>query len=179
MADPVSVYPPSPSIEPIKAVGQVLMSELSLTAGQIMLGLENWVVPKDRGMYIALFYGTEEVVGNNNGVDVDSAGNFVEVQESVMLHHIDLDVMSFDSSARTGKEKVLWALGSQAAQAAMEKYGMRFATTPSSFVPVPSLETTKWLNRFRSTFAVNALHRNSKIVPYYDSLATPKLVINP
>lgn len=177
MADPL--YPPSPLAEPIKVVASVLSRQIGLTKGQLMVGLENWRIPKDRGLYVALFYGPEEVVGNNSTTGLDSAGNFVEVQEAAMLHHIDVDVMSFGDAARTGKEKVLWAIGSQAAQAAMETYGMRLGSTPSSFVPIPTLEPSKWLNRFRSTFAVYALHRNVNIVQYYETLAGPQVTFNP
>lgn len=175
MPDPIL---PSPVIEPIKAIANILQAELGLANGQIMIGLENWVIPKNEGMYIALYYGNEEVIANYNGSSLNELSEFVEVQEAVMLHHIMIDVMSFDSSARIGKEKVVWALGSIAAQQAMEVYGMSFATTPSPFSSVPSLEETKWLNRFQSIFAVNALHRNVKPAEYYDTFDPPEVTFD-
>lgn len=168
-----------PSVEPIKVVAMILQSEMGLNDGQIMLGLENWEIPKNTGLYIALLYGPEQVVGNNNYNSVDSQGAFSEVQDAVMLHEIDIDVMSFDSSARTRKEAVLWAIQSYYAQSLMELYQMRLAATPGSFTPILTMEETKQLNRFKITITVNALHRNVKTSPFYDSLQPVDLVENP
>ena len=169
--------PNAPLLEPIKVVANILQAELALPVGQIMLGLENWPIPKNTGMYIALTYGPETTIANNNTNAVEG-GVFKEVQEAVMLHTIEIDVMSFDDSARVGKEKVLWALASYAAQEAMELYDMRIASTPASFLAIPSLEETKILNRFKTSFTVNALHRNVKIVPYYDTLGALTTIPN-
>jgi hypothetical protein len=171
--------PPTPSIEPIKLLAQVIQTGMGLPSGQIMLGLENFLIPKNTGLYVALLYGPDEVVGNVNDNSVDSEGNYLEVQSTAMLHHVDVDVMSFDSSARLQKEQVLWAIKSYQAQQAMEKYQMRIASTPSAFLPIQTLEETKQLNRFRITVAVYALHSNTIQTPYYSQLQTVQLVENP
>lgn len=168
-----------PSVEPIKVIAMVLQQEMGIPEGSIMLGLENWNIPTDVGLYVSLTYGPDQVVGNNNYNSVDAQGNYAEVQDAVMLHQVDIDVMSFDSSARLKKEAVLWAIKSYAAEQLMEQYQMRFASTPGSFIPVPSLEETKQLNRYRLAVAVNAVHRNIKTTPYYDSIQTVDLVENP
>lgn len=168
-----------PPVEPIKVVAMVLQAEMGLSDGQIMLGLENWEIPKNTGLYVALTYGTEQVVGNNNSNGEDAQGNYTEIQEAVMLHQVEIDIMSFDSSARLRKEEVLWAVVSYAAQQLMEKYEMRLASTPGAFMPVQTLEETKQLNRFRLTVAVNALHRRVKVTPFYDTIEPVELVENP
>lgn len=168
-----------PSVEPIKVLAMVLQQEMGLLPGQIMLGLENWEIPKTLGLYVALLYGPDQVVGNNNYNSVDSQGNYIEVQDAAMLHQIDVEVMSFNSEARLRKEGVLWAIKSYTAETLMEQYQMRLASTPGAFVPVPSPEPTKQLNRFQLTVTVNALHRNVKITTYYDALQPVQLVENP
>lgn len=168
-----------PPVEPIKVLGMALQDEMGLVAGQIMLGLENWKIPENTGLYVALLYGPDQVVGNNNYNGTDVQGNFNEVQDVVMLHQIDIDVMSFDASARLRKEEVLQAIQSYRAQELMEKYQMRFASTPGSFLPVQTMEETKQLNRFRLSIAVNALHRKVKTTPFYDSIQDVDLVENP
>lgn len=171
--------PPVPSVEPIKVVAMILQEEMGLEDGQIMLGLENWKIPKNTGLYVALFYGTEQVVGNNNYNSTDPQGNYNEIQDAVMLHSIDIDIMSFDASARQNKEAVLWAIKSYEAESLMERYQMRLASTPGSFVPILTEEPTKQLNRFKLTITVNALHRNVKTTPYYDEIQPVQLVENP
>lgn len=169
----------SPAIEPIKVVAMAIQAEMGLPDGQIMLGLENWEIPKNTGLYISLLYGVEQVIGNNNYNDQDGQGNYQEVQDVVMLHGIDIDVMSFDSSARLQKEEVLQAIQSYAAQQLMEQYQMRLAKTPGAFVPVPSPEPSKQLNRFQLGITVNALHRRVLTTPYYDKLQPVVVVENP
>lgn len=175
------LYTPSaiPSVEPIKVLAMILQEEMGLPVGQIMLGLENWQIPKNTGLYIALSYGPEQVVGNDNNNSVDSQGNFVEVQSAIMLHTIEIDVMSFDASAREEKEAVLWAIQSYEAQSLMDKYSMRIAAVSSSFVPIVSLEETKQLNRYRISVMVNAVHTNIKTTPYYDTINPVQLVADP
>jgi hypothetical protein len=125
----------SPQMEPIKVLALAIQQEINIPDGNVMLGLENWKIPNDTGLYLSLIYGTEQVIANNNYSAVDANGNFQEVQSAVMLHAIDVDIMSFDSSARVQKQAVLWALQSVNAQNLMEKYQMRIARMPQSFVP--------------------------------------------
>lgn len=169
----------SPTVEPIKVLAKILQDEMGIPDGNIMLGLENWRIPETADLYIALLYGSDTVISNTNQNSLTETGDYSEVQSAVMLHQIDIDVMSFDSSARTRKEQVLWAIQSYNAEVAMEKYKMRLAMTPSVFVPVPSLEEAKQLNRFRISIMINALHENVKTTPYYDSLQPVELVENP
>lgn len=168
-----------PSIEPIKLLASVIQTEMGLGDGQIMLGLENFLIPENPGLYIALTYGVEQVVGSVNGNGEDDQGNFQEVQSVSMLHQIEIDIMSFDSSARTRKEEVIMALQSYNAQQLMEENSMRIATTPGSFARITSLEPSKQLNRFSITVSVYALHQKILTSPYYDSIQTVRLVENP
>lgn len=169
---------PIPAAEPIKVLAMAIQAELGLKDGQIMLGLENWEIPENTGLYVSLIYGPDQVVGNNSQNSLDDQGSYVEVKSAVMLHTIEVDIMSFDSSARTMKEQVLWALQSYNSQQLMQKYQMRLAQTPSAMVPVPSLEPSKQLNRFRFSVAVNALHQKAQATPYYDALQKVGLVEN-
>lgn len=168
-----------PAIEPIKVIAKVLQTELNLVDGQVMLGLTNWEIPNTPGLYIALFYGPEQVIGNNSINSVDDQGNYIQINDVIMLHTIDIDIMSFDESARTRKEEVLMVLQSYTANQAMESNSMRFASTPGSFISVDDLEPSKQLNRFKLSILVNALHQQTKGVPYYDTIGPVGLVVDP
>lgn len=168
-----------PAVEPIKVVAMAIQAEMGLAEGHIMLGLENWQIPSDPGLYVALFYGVEQVIGNNNYNGTDADGNYQEIQDVIMLHGIDINIMSFDSSARLRKEEVLQAIQSYNATQLMEKYQMRLARTPGSFIPVVDLEPAKQLNRFQIGIMVNAIHRKILSTPYYDSLAPLTIVEAP
>jgi hypothetical protein len=156
----------TPPREPIKVLADILQEEMVLAEGQLMLGLENWEIPKNPGLYIALFYGPDIVVGSNNEFDPVA---LTEVQSVAMLHEIVIEAMSFDSSARTRKEEIIQALSSVFAQQELDGELMKISELPTQFIPVPDLEETKWLNRFRIGFHMNALHQKIKSVDYYDT----------
>lgn len=164
-----------PTREPIKVLADILQAEMGLVEGQIMLGLENWKIPKNEGLYVALFYGTETPVGSNNDFDSDTNE---EIQTLAMLHNVVIEAMSFDESARLRKEEIVMALNSVFAQDHMDKYLMAINTLPQSFQPIPELEDTKQLNKYRITFAMNALHQKIKPVQYYDAFPDPSVTTN-
>lgn len=166
-----------PMREPIKVLGDVLKSEMGIIDAQIMLGLENYRIPKTRGLYVALLYGIPHPIGSNNRTE-DIPGSMLEIQEVAMMHEIVIEAMSFNDEARLRKEEILQALGSIAAQNAMDLYGMKIYNLPVSFLPVPSLETTKQLNRFHLTFNMNALHVKTKVVPFYETFPAPEVLTN-
>lgn len=164
-----------PTREPIKVLADILKHEMGLADGQIMLGLENWAIPANTGLYVALFYGPDTTVGQTNEFD---PATLDEIQSVAMLHSISIDAMSFDESARVRKEEIVMALNSVFAQQHVSANLMRIGELPQSFVPVPELEETKQLNKYRLTFSMNALHQKVKPVEYYDQFPDPTVVTN-
>lgn len=168
-----------PTLEPIKVLAMVLQEEMGLDSNHILLGLENFPLPEDVGLFVSLRYGPDQVIGNNQYNALNDSGDYSEIQDTVMLHFIDVEVLSFDSSARLQKQAVLQAIQSYYAQSLMENYQMRLASTPGSFTPVPSPEPSKQLNRFAITIGVNAIYRKIKVTPFYETLQTVDLIENP
>lgn len=167
--------PPStvPTMEPIKVLATILKSEMGIEDGQIMLGLENWEIPKTRGLYIALFYGPDKTVGQTN--EFDPVSN-TEIQSAAMLHEIVLEVMSFNEEARVRKQEVILALNSIFSQNTVDANGMQINSLPQSFLPVPTLEETKQLNKFRISFCMNALYQKVKPADYYDKFKNAEVL---
>ena len=144
--------------EAVKVIGDILADQLGLrTTGpsaQIMLTNERFDIPPTNDLYIALSYVDGKPIGNNNYFDGNTV---VETQQVVMLYHIQIDIMSFDASARIRKEEVYLALRSLFSQSQMEINNMQVARMPAAFVDASSLEATKMLNRYTMTIAVTAL----------------------
>lgn len=153
------------SREAVKVIGDILASELDLrTTGetaQIMLTNERFNIPPTNELYIALSYISGKPIANNNYFDGNTA---IETQAVVMLYQIQIDIMSFDATARTRKEEVYQALRSIFAQAQMETNNMQVARMPLAFTDASSLEESKMLNRYTMTIAVSALLIKQKSV---------------
>ncbi len=154
-----------PQREAVKVIGDILASELGLrTTGptaQIMLTNERFNIPPTEDLYVAISYVDGKPIGNNNYFDGNTV---IETQQVVMLYHIQIDMMSFDASARQRKEEVYLALRSLFSQSQMEINNMQVSRMPSAFVDASSLEESKRLNRYTMTIAVTAMTTKEKAV---------------
>jgi len=169
----------SPTQEPIKVVASIIQTELGLSDGQVMLSYQNYPIPETVGLYVSLAYGTETVIGSTNYNSTDLQGNYLEVQAVSMMHGVDIEVMSFDDSARLQKEQVVMALSSVNAQNVLAKNNMRLASTPTSFITIGDEQPAKQLNRYHFTVQIYALHEQTLSSSYFDSLQKVDLVVDP
>lgn len=171
--------------EPIKLVADILQTELDLVDGQVMLEYEKFDISPDPGLYIALNYvGPGKIIhassqGQDAGklVGIDQGLN--EVQQIVISHMIDIDIMSFDKQARTRKEEIPMALMSFYSKRKQEEYGMQIARNIGPMLNTSSLETTKFLNRFTMTIFVTAVYTKTKTgADYFDTIQNPEVTVN-
>jgi hypothetical protein len=167
MPEPTPI-PTTIAIEPVKVVAAVIKSELALAEGQIMLAYQPYVIPENKGLFVAIREIGSKVIANNNYANGEGEG-VTEIQEATVKHLIQIDMMSFNAEARIRKEEVVMALRSVAAQQAQEVNLMQFGRMPGDLVDASSLEETKYLNRFTMTLAVTALHRKTKAVDYFET----------
>ncbi len=163
------------SREPIKIIADILKHEMDLAVGQIMLDYEKIDILPDPGLYVALSYLGGKAIGNNNYFDPDT---LMEIQEVAMQELIQIDILSFDSSARKRKEEVIMALRSVYSQNAQDANLMQVARIPGDFQNASSLEETKILNRFTMTITVKAIYRKEKDVDYYDQFQNAEVSFN-
>lgn len=155
-----------PAREPAKVVLDILKAEMELADGAIMMAYEKWDIPANKGLFVSISYmGPGKIVANVN--EFDSATN-EEVQQITMVNTVQIDVMSFDSSARLRKEEVAMALASIYSKQLQEKYNMQIGRQPTAFADASNLEVTKMLNRFVTTVSVTSLHVKRKSVDYFD-----------
>jgi hypothetical protein len=152
--------------DPIKVVADILAHELPLDAGYIMLNGEKWNIPKDDSIFIALSYiGPNKIIGNSN--EMDTSQN--EVQNVTVQDVIQIDMMSFGTSARSRKHEISMALGSMYSQRIQEQYQCQIARQPSPMIDTSSLEGTEMLKRYTTTIAVTALFTKTKAAEYFET----------
>ena len=154
--------------EPILVVADILQYGLGLAAEAVVLAYEKNIIPKTSGLYISLDYvGPAKCIGNVNELDPDTDA---EVQSCSYAHLIQMDLLSYDASARRRKEEATMAIASLYAQQQMAAFTMSIARNPSPWVDASSLEPTKRLNRFISSLVVFAVHRKVVVdAPIFDT----------
>ena len=164
--------------EPAKVVADILAHELEIDAQHITLTDEKWNIPKDKGLFVHLSYiGPNKPIASSNELDT-SVTPPLEVQSITAMDTVQIDFMSYDSSARTRKHEIAMALGSIYSQQAQERYQCQIALMPTPPVDTSSLEGTGMLNRFTATVNVTALFKKSKVAEYFTALNTPEIVPN-
>lgn len=153
--------------EPILVVADILQHNLGLPGDAVVVPYEQNLIPPTTGLYVSLSYvGPAKCIANGNEFDPETEE---EIQSATFSHLVQIDLLSYDASARRRKEEAAMALTSIFAVQQMERYTLSLARNPSPFIDASSLEPTKRLNRFISTIVVFAVHQ--KVVadaPFFD-----------
>lgn len=169
------VQPTPPVKEAAKIIADILVAQLGILPGHIMLTNQKWFIPDDQGLYVAISYVSGKTIGNTNYC-VSTVDGMQEVQELVMLYEIQIDLMSYDNSARVMKELAYMGLMSVASQQIQETYNVQVARNPQPFQDVSMLEESGRLNRYTSLIALTQMitNTNNEVLYYSDfSQAVP------
>ena len=166
--------------EPIKLLAQIVATSLDLVTSpdpklnQVIIYNQNFVIPDYEGLFVVLEWLSGKPVGTKNYIDTDVDGNDVEVQQVAQTEMIQIDIMSRNNDARIRKEEVIMALGSLAAQQAMDLNQFKIARFPQQMVDASALEGAGRLNRYTATVLVNALYTKTvKTDKFYTTIQTP------
>lgn len=163
--------PTAPVKEAAKIIAEILTAQLGLLPGQIMLTNQKWMIPEDRGLYVAIGYVSGRVIGNTN-YSIPTVAGMTEVQQMLMLYEISIDLMSYDDSARVQKELAYMGLLSVASEQIQETYNVQVARMPSPFQDISMLEESGRLNRYQALIAVTQLITNPVTgISYYSDFS--------
>ena len=171
--------------EPAKIIADIIQVEMEIAKGFVVLANEKVNIPPNhKGLWISINDMGGPPIGNNNrsvadGQDGTPPGDgMTEIQEVSMRHVLQIDILSFDGSARARKEEIPMALASIYAQGQMEKLFVQIAKHPSAFIDTSELEETERLKRYTTEIAMTALHRKTKPAPFYDKFRNVEVHTN-
>ncbi len=163
--------PTAPVREAAIIIAEILTAQLGLAPGQIMLTNQRWEIPETQGLFVAISYVSGKPIGNTNEV-VPTDGGMQENQAILMLYDLQIDLMSYDDSARVKKEIAYMGLLSVASQQIQEQYSVQVYRNPQPFQDVSELEESGRLIRYTTTVRLTQLVRNTiTTVPYYDDFS--------
>jgi len=158
--------PVTSSPEPIKLVCDILQTEMNLTSKQIATAYQNYEIPSEGAVVVVGYLPPSQQIANQNYFD--DATN-TEVQETVFLHTIQIEIMSLapDNSARLMMAQIALALKSFYSQQQQDKNFMGIAWLQGDFIDGSYAEAASMLQRYMTTCAVTALHRKVKAADYF------------
>lgn len=159
----------------------LLRAYMALETEQVVVYNQKWKIPADTRLYISVSsLGPQKQYGATVEYrDNDDQSALVEDVATASREMIGVDIYSRGQDALNRKEEVMMALASTAAQQLCERYAIKIARIPLTFVDASGLESTARLNRFHLSFAVLRTRTRSSVVQFYDTFPKPKLVIEP
>ncbi len=178
---------PSPNIirEPAKIIAEIIQKEMDIPKGFVVLTEQKVNIPPNhRGLWISINDMGGAPIGVSNKAVCDGqegtppGPGMTEIQEVAMHHVLQIDILSFDGSARVRKEEIPMSLASIFAKNQMEKYCVQIAQHPTPFINTSDLEETERLERYTTETALMALHRKEKPVLFYDKFRNVEVHTN-
>jgi hypothetical protein len=160
--------------EPITVVAGVLKDELGLIPGQVLLVNQEFPIPPDDRLYIALrLLGAKTFAARSEFVDG------VEMQYVNRQEMYSITAYSSSSEARTRNWEIPAALKSIRCQQAQEANSMKIADIPAVMFDISEQDGTQRLNKFTGTVNALVAYSKQKPVEYYDQFTQPKIYTNP
>lgn len=152
-----------------KFIVDILQKEMLIPANNIWIYSQNRKIPdKAEGLYANVGMIHSKIVSSKSYYrDMDDK----EVQEVLECCSVQINVMSYDNSARDRRNEVVMALNSFYAIELMEKELFRINEIPSSFVNTSTLFGGSELNVFSIVVKCFFTTRKIKTTNYYDTFS--------
>lgn len=162
-------------------IAGLLRGFMGLAKDQVVVYNQKWKIPPDKRLYIAVSslgpvkqYGA--TVETRNSPDNTALLEDVAVASREML---GIDIYSSSQEAVQRKEEVMMAFASTAAQQLCEKWALKLARIPLTFVDASEGEGAARLNRYHLAFAVLRTRTKTSTIEFYNTFPKPELVIEP
>ncbi len=141
--------------ETCKLLCQLLQASMRPPKNAIQIYNQDRRLPAATGYFIDVAILNDRPFAVNKKFVVDPATtNLVEQQTINSQELIQIDIFSWDNSARLRKLDIVFALNSILAQQLAEKWAFKIGRIPASFVDASEVEGSKRLNRYAITITV-------------------------
>ncbi len=168
--------------ETVELVAQLIARQMRLAPGVCQVYNEKRRLPPTTGLFVDVaIIGSRPFGVNTKFEDVAGFSRVVEVQTINNQELLQVDIFSYDASARLRKLDLIFALQSTEAQQMAEKYAFQVGRIPPSFADASEVEASKRLNRFAITFNVLRAYSRRLIAPTFTDFQNPpkRLLTNP
>lgn len=162
-------------------LAQILQTEMALADGIITIyNQKRRLPPAKSGFNIDIAIVGDRPFGVNSRFA--DPGSTTDLEETVTINQqeiVQIDIFSYDDSARLNRIGIIFALASITAQQIAEQYGFQIGRIPPSFVDVSEVDASKRLNRYALTFNVLRAYERTKTAQTFAEFTQPQLYSNP
>lgn len=160
--------------ETIEVIGLAIMEDMGLADGIVSIYNQRRKLRPAIGFFIdvALLGSTPHAVRRGYFVDPSQA-DLVEAASVNVQEVVQVDIFSYDESARLRKFDLVFALTSTAMQQAAERWAFKVGRVPPSLVDLSQNEGSARLNRYAVTFNILRAYGRVKAAPTLTQFTNP------
>ncbi len=168
--------------ETVELIAQLLTTYMGTKPGVWQIYNQRRPLPTTTGFFGDVACIGSKLFGVNRRPAVDPAiPDLISEQTANAQELIQIDIFSYDASARLRRLDVPFALNSQAAQNLAERWAFKIGRIPGSFVDTSEDEGSARLNKFSLSFAILRSYGRREAAPTFSVFQNPpqKLLVNP
>lgn len=167
--------------ETCKLIAELIQKEMGAASGVVQIYNQKRRLPATKGFIVSVAIVGDRPFGvNQQIVENPTTGDVIETATVNSQEMIQVDIFSYDDSARKRRVEILFALGGNACQQLAEKYSFKVGQIPSSFVDVSTVEASTRLNRYAITFNILRVYSRELIIDHFDKFGIPPAItVNP
>lgn len=166
--------------ETIEIFCELISTEMSAPVNAVQIYNQKRRLPTTKGYFVDVAIVGEHVFASNSRAAPQFANpeleDLLSTQTVNVQEMIQVDIFSYDDSARVRKYDLLFALSGDAAQRKAEQYAFKIARIPQSFVAASEVEASARLNRFSLTLLVLRAYERQKQIGSYTRFGIPPIV---
>lgn len=168
--------------ETIELLANLLAGDMQAPLGAIQIYNQKRRLPPAEGWFIDVALLGSKPFGVKRGYFNDPADpDLGESSTCNVQEVIQIDIFSFDESARLRKLDIVFALASTPCQQLAERYAFKIGRNPASLIDVSEGEGSSRLNRFAVTFNVLRSYGRTRVAQTFTQFQNPPqtLLVNP
>lgn len=164
--------------ETIKLLASLVQREMNAEDGVWIIYNQKRRLPAEKGYYgVVSLLGIRPFGVNARTANDPQSPDLVETVSSNQQETIQIEIFSYDDSARLRNVEIIYALASTAAQQLQEKYSFKIGRVPPSFVDVSEVQASKRLNRYALAFNVLRAYSRNRLVQTFSTFQNPPKTI--
>ena len=162
----------------IELLALLISQQMKLQPGVCQIYNQKRRLPPAEGFFIDVaILGDQAFAANRRYANDPQTTDLVEQQSINQQELVQVDIFSFDQSARVRKLGIIFALNSTSAQQLQEKWAFKMGRVPTSFVDASEVEGNARLNRYSITFALLRSYGSSQPAETFTQFQNPPKTI--
>jgi len=161
-------------MNPNKLLATIIEEEMNLNNGRVVLYDQNFKAPKDRGLFIVISTGSDQIIANTNKFDTVTNEQVQKISKNTTYW---VEITSRNMEAAERRHEVLMAINSNYSIQQMEKNNVKIFRT-NTIQDLSFIDGSSSLHRYRIPVIINNMSEKRSVTDYFDNFQTVEVESN-